>query len=639
MRAAIVILLAALLAGHAQARNPRGTVIPSLIGACTGPAGSSGGLVATVTQPRSTGSDHLLVFFNATGTTDSNTLGGANNPFQDVTYSWDFGDSGASGTGTWSYGANPGGNSMNTATGAIASHLYIVPDGQGDTQFTAKLTAKDGANTVVCAAPVITVYDGSGSNGFPTTATVCVFNTSVGSGCPSGASTLTASSFNTALSGSRSGKRVLFKCGDTFTGDNYSLAGVKARVGAYGGCQGTQTNRPIFSDPLTNDAIDIAGASGDVVISDIDFHGNGTANGAIGEPQGDFLKIGYQITLYNLNATGTSGAFSYAQGAQWGLIGTSMQNMIAHIGVFLNYSENNPPYSGNTINNLDYAAIMGNLLNGTGNTVTGNGQEVLRISACRLCAITNNTIENANAIGGVIKLHNGNSYHSFPTWGGAYTELIEISDNSFGGTSGGVPIDIDPQNNNDDERLRLIVFERNLITNAGCCQGGFQMSLAAVNSTVRDNAFLINSTASPLVYAQESFRFGQLGIEPVASNDEVYNNTFEAPVSRDNGQICIGMDGLGMSAPPVNSFVRNNLCHFPSGTHSVVLNTGTGNTVSNNTASPTASPAFTDASGTFGVISDFKPTANYTGGTTVPVVYDALGIAWSPTWDFGAVKH
>lgn len=601
---------------------------------------TSGPISLVVNQNRLNGISHLLVWFDATASTDSSALGGANTAFQDVAYSWNFDDVFPSGTGTWAYGSNPNGNSKNTATGAIGAHLFITRG--SDTTYNVTLNARDkNGNTAACRVQV-RAYDPLRANGFPGTATTCVSSSGTpaagSNGCPLGAAVLNTSSFNTALGGSRSNKRTLFKCGDTFAGDNYQLSGVKWSIGAYGGCEGTSSNRPIFNDTSTNDEIDIAGTAGDGRIADIDFHGNGTANGAVGEPQGDFLKISYQITLYNVNATGTSGAFSYAQGAQWGLIGSSMQNMIGHIGVFLNYSENNPPYSGNTINNLDYAAIIGNLFNGAGNTGTGNGQEVLRISACRLCVIENNTIENANAIGGVLKLHNGNSYHSFPTWGGAYTELIEISDNWFGGTSGGVPVDIDPQNNNDDERLRLIVFERNMVTNAGCCQGGFQMSLAAVNSTVRNNAFLINSTTSPLVYAQQSFRFGQLGIEPVASNDEVYNNSFEAPVSRDNAQVCIGMNGLGMHAPPINSFAQNNLCHFPSGTHSIVLNTGTGNTVGNNTTSATANPSFTDASGSFALISDFKPTANYTGGTTVPVIYDALGALRTST-DLGAVQH
>jgi len=68
-----------------------------------------------------------------------------------------------------------------------------------------------------------------------------------------------------------------------------------------------------------------------------------------------------------------------------------------------------------------------------------------------------------------------------------------------------------------------------------------------------------------------------------------------------------------------------------------VQNTGSGNTVSNNTGNVAANPGFTNGSGNFSLISDFKPTANYTGGTAVPVLFDALGILSSSPWDLGAV--
>lgn len=602
---------------------------------------TTGALRPAVTIPRITAISPFVVFFDPSGTTDTQALGGAGTTFQDITYSWAFGDTLKSGTSTWSYGSNANHNVRNLATGSEAAHLFRT-EGR-DTKYTITLTARDGVNTVKCGVGV-TVYDPSGSNGFPGFATTCVSAsgtpTAGSGGCPAGATVLNSSSLSASLTSPYFGsnKRTLYKCGDTFTGNGIVLDGVKWRVDAYGGCEGTKTNRPIWSG-TTGDVVDIAGTAGDGVIASIDINGNGTANAAVGSPAGDFLKISYQITLYNVNARGTSGAYSFAQGAQWAIVDSAMQNMIAHLGVFGNYSENNQPYSGNTINNLDYMAMLGNLYNGTGNTVTGGGQEVLRISAGRMITIADNTIENANAIGGVIKLHAGNSYHSFPTWGGAYLEKVEVSDNWFGGTSGGIPIDIDPQNNNDDERLRFIIFERNMVTNAGCCEGGFQMSLAASNSTVRENAFIINSTASPLVYAQQSFRFGQLGVEPVASGDEVYNNSFYAPTSRDNAQICIGMNALAMHASPINSFVQNNECYFTSGTHSPVLTGGSGNTISNNTTNAANNPGFINGSSSFSLISDFKPTANYAGGTTVPVQLDALSVTWPPTWDLGAIHH
>jgi len=60
------------------------------------------------------------MFFDATGTTDT-SIAANTTAFQNVTYTWNFGDTGTSGTSTWAYGSNPGKNSKNTATGGIAA--------------------------------------------------------------------------------------------------------------------------------------------------------------------------------------------------------------------------------------------------------------------------------------------------------------------------------------------------------------------------------------------------------------------------------------------------------------------------------------------------------------------------------------
>jgi hypothetical protein len=604
---------------------------------CTGSGGQIS-LQAKVT--RSSGISPLLVFFDATATTDS-SLTGNTNAFQDVTYLWSFGDAGSSGTQTWANGSSPGHNSRNSATGAVAAHLYVAGS---DTSYVVTVTARDGANSATCQLGV-TAYDPAGSNGFAGTKTTCVSASgtpAAGSGgCPAGAALLNTSSFNSAL-GSRyfgNGKRVLFRCGDTFSGDGAVLNNTSWSIGAYGGCEGTKSNRPIFRDPSTSGALIVGYQAGDGRIADIDFQGAGTGKAAVttyGYVGG--AQINYQITLFNLNSSGNSSSYAWAQGAQWGLIDSVMADMRTDIGTFVNYNENNPAtWAGNKFNNVDYQAIVGNLLNGQGNQSTGSGQEVLRVSACRLCPISNNTIENANNIGGVIKLHNGNTYASLPTWTGVYTELIEVSDNWFGGTSGGVLVDIEPQNGHDDERLRNIVFERNMVAGSTSAWGGLQMRTAVSNETIRDNVFVMSS-GGPKIYPEYAVGVGQLGIEPVPTGVEVYNNTIYMPAPQDNQQGGIAFNGLSMNAPPQNSYVKNNLMYAPSGSHPPVNNTGSGNVVGNNSASFAANPAFLDASGSLNLLSDFKPSANYSGAANVPVWFDALGDAWT-TWDLGAVRH
>jgi hypothetical protein len=606
------------------------TVYPA---SCTG---TSGPITLKAGVTRASGISPLLVFFDATATTDS-SLTGNTTAFQDVTYSWSFGDTGVSGTQTWANGSNAGHNSRNTATGAVAAHLYVA---NADASHVVTVTAHNGANTATCQLGV-TAYNPAGASGFAGTKTTCVSASgtpAAGSGdCPAGAAVLETSSFNTALGSSYfgSGRRVLFKCGDTFSGDGALLNGTTWSIGAYGGCENTKTGRPIFHDPSSKGALIVDYPAGDGRITDIDFEGAGTGSAAVttyGYAAG--LQNNYQITLYNLNSNGNSSSYTWAQGAQWGLIDSVMTGMRTGIGTFVNYNENNPTgWTAGKFTNLDYQAILGNLLNGQGNQSTGAGEEVLRLSACRLCSISNNTVENANSVGGVIKLHNGNTNGSVSTWTGVYTELIEISDNSFGGTSGGILVDIEPQNNHDDERLRNIVFERNLITGSTNAWGGLQMRTAVVNETIRDNVFVMNSGGAE-IYPEYAVGVGQLGIEPVPTGVEVYNNTIYIPTPRDNQQGGIAFNGLSMAGPPKSSYVKNNLMYAPSGTHTPVSNTGSGNTISNNSASFAANPGFLEASGS--VLSDFKPSANYSGGAAVPVWLDALGTAWT-TWYLGAV--
>jgi hypothetical protein len=596
---------------------------------------TSDSLNLSANSVRGTGISPFLVFFDATGTTDSSLTGSAT-AFRDVTYTWNFGDSNASGTDTWTYGSNKGRNSRNSATGGVAAHLYVTPG--TDTAYTVTVTAHSGANSASCQLGV-TAHDPAGANGFAGTKTTCVSASGTptpgSGGCPAGAAVLNSASFNTALSALGSGKRVLFKCGDSFSGDNATLNGTTWSVGAYGGCEGTQTNRPILRDSGTSGELMVALSSGDGRIADLDLEGNGTAASGVNTPQGN-SKIAYQITLYNLYSNGNNTSYTWSQGAQWGLIDSVMTGMKS-IGTFANYNENNPTtWSGNVVNNLDYQALLGNSLNGSGVIIGGAGKETVRISACRFCAIENNTIHNADNTGAVLKLHNGNTNNSLPTWTGIYTEFVEISDNLFSGNSGANLVENAPQNSGDDERLRNIVVERNLFSASTGAQGGRLLLVSAVNETVRDNVFYMLGSAS--LYPIYGAQFARRGIEPVPSGAQTYNNTCYSP-NPQSSQGCIGFDGVTMVAPPINSVAQNNLFYVTAGGHATVVNTGSGNTVSNNSVSSTSNPGFSNASGSFSLISDFKPTANYSGATSVPVLYDALGTPWASAWDLGALHH
>jgi hypothetical protein len=624
------------------------------------PAGStcpvtSGPLTLRASSPRATGISQLLVFFDATATTDT-AITGNMTPFQDVTYTWNFGDNGASGTSTWTNGSHPGANSRNTATGAIAAHLYIT---QGsDTPYTATVTATDGTNTASCTVTV-TAFDPAGAHGFGGNKTVCqsASGTPVAGsgGCPAGATVSNSASEGTTINASMNGKRVLFKCGDTFSG-GASLGGTKFSIGAYGGCQGTKTNRPIMHGAFTIGT----GTTTDGRVADLDFESTGSYALTSGFP--GTSNLNGPMTLYNLNSNGNNTSYYWAQGHQWGIIDSAMSGMGTQIGMYVNYAQNNCINASQSFNcggtpsyvDVSYQAVLGNSLDGAGATTgTGAGIETWRISACRLCVLSNNTSKNANDVGATLKLHGGNTFNTQAQWIGQYTEMIEMSDNLFTGTSGGQLTEICPQNGVTDERIRNVVVERNYFR-GGNATGGRQLLVSAQNWTARDNVFNGSSFGGSAIQVAKrgvewgsnttgtsvttcpaagpaSACTGSSGASTSTSNPmfgEIYNNTCFG------GGSCVAFDGSNFTAPGNSSIAKNNMIY----TAGAISNSGTGNTIANNSTSTSANPGFTNASGSFSNIADFKPTANFSGGVTVPVFYDAIGLPWNP-WDLGALHH
>ena len=606
---------------------------------------TSGSLKLNAKLTRAAGISPLMAFFDATGTTDT-ALTGKTTAFQDVTYEWNFGDAGVSGIRAWKYGANAGRNLMNTATGGVAAHLYITNG--SDTPYTATVTATDGTNTASCQL-ALTAYDPSGANGFPGSATTCVSSSGTpvagNNGCPVGAAVLRTSSFSTALSNSQTGKRVLFNCGDTFTGNNAVVTGQKFSVGAYGSCVGTTNKRPILSDSGSSGEISLGSGSSadyDGRFSDLDLEGNGNGGTAFKNSSGTYP---YQIVLNNIRSNGNKATFYNFNASQYGLFNVVMTGMGSIQGVFINNSENQCTNGSQRYNcggtpayfNVNYWALLGNSFNGAGAPNGSAGIETVRISACRLCVIENNTIENANDVGAVLKLHNGNP-NSQGSWIGQYTELNEISDNLFTGTSGAQLVEIAPQNSVTDERLQNIVFERNLVI--GTAGGSGKVLTSVQNGTFRDNVFNTADTSGTdfsLQIARRGVEWNSTAGAPTNPSEPQYNEAFNNScysLSSSNG--CIGFNGVNFRSPGNSGWAKNNLYYNPAG-GTTVSNTGAGNAISNNTSTVASNPVFVNGGGSFNLISDFMPTTKFQGGTAVPVFFDALGLPWLSIWDMGAV--
>ncbi len=450
---------------------------PKLTSSC---GALSGPLALKASAVRASGISPLLMFFDATATTDS-SLPANRTAFQDLTYTWNFGDTGASGTDTWSYGSNAGKNSRNTATGGVAAHLYVTPG--ANSAYTVTVTAHDGANTASCQLGV-TAYEPSGSNGFPGRATTCVASSGTpvagSGGCPAGAAVMSSSSFVSALSGHmRNGKRVLFKCGDTFTGSSYTISATKASIGAYGGCEGTTTNRPVLQASAGNSTmLGMGTTSGDIRVSDIVFDGGTQSTVTVTDTVGSInSNHPYQYTFYNLDAKHQVYSWRWAAGAQMGLIDSvaEAQTATPYINVFPNYAGTGGTWvTTGTVPNDDYLFFAGNSFT---NGAPGNASyEVMRDSYASKHIISNNTMTNAGPSYATLKLHDLNfaTNGGSGAWSGTYSQYDVISDNYFGGSSGANLVEVTPQNAQSDERMRYIVIERNLF--AGSENDGRQLA-------------------------------------------------------------------------------------------------------------------------------------------------------------------
>jgi len=436
---------------------------------------------------------------------------------------------------------------------------------------------------------------------------------------------------------------------------------------------------PSFTDTGSSGEIGIgSAASNDGRIANLDLEGTEVGTYEIGI----YSLSGYnfsQLAMNSLYINGNVACLQYYGSTLWGLVNsvcTGMQGRM--VGVFFNDSENVCVNGSNTYNcgggagqpvfvNINYNAALGNYISGAGASGTED-EESFRTSACRLCVFSNNTFTQALNGGAPFKLHSGNTNGSRAEWLGQYTEMIEISDNLFSGHSGAQIVEVCPQNANSDERIRNVVFERNLSVPS---VGGSAIRICAMNATARDN--VVNGTLASqqygIIFSRRGTEYGYIpsGTSPTTctsgSNtgyaycsgnsgapfngsapqyNDAFNNTFYATGTGAAFVADTWIQGAN------NSSAVNNLAYKSGGGVTAVTDAGDGNTVANNTANGSTgnNPAFTNVSAAPDVMASYQPTANYSGGSSVAVFYDGdlttldpFGVPWSPTWDLGAIHH
>lgn len=596
--------------------------------------GASPSIVCT--PNRTSGVAPLAVFLDCSSTTDADLTAYATEPFHGLLYQHTFGDSTAGVYGdkpTGSGGAKTG-DSRNLEWGPLAGHVYETPG-----TYTITTLVRDGTSTVRSVANTITVDDPNTI--FSGTATVCFYNATVGTGCPSGATQTLSSDFDAALNSCiGTTKRCLFKRGDTFTASAASIINVTGPgiIGAYGSgnkplIQGIATFVPQVdmseADGLKNLFIQLSSSAtpdlADWRIMDLEMDGQSNQAAMAIAAKGGMN----QITILNVNChhMGTTclslndSIIQVANGA-----GVATPHDIWDQVAVVDSSFTNITHSGHI--NL-YASVTRFMLLGSDVSIGTN--EIVRFPYLVKGILGHNFLAYSDK-NHVLKLHGPTFGSSLAIEGDVPSKLIVISDNKIIGDDGSpafgnidAPVAIGPQNNTSDERVQDVIYERNYTVGSSTTQFG-AIFYGVARATIRNN--LCDLT---IALGVDCFSIVQRGIEPAPTDIWLYNNTmYSAKVETVNEMVFVS---LGSTA--LNITAKNNLAYTPNagGLNSyLVFGTGAGTpTASNNSTDRTAgvghqmkavSPLFDDVS----TLKGFRiGTGSYgaTGGTAVfPSSYD-----------------
>ncbi len=576
--------------------------------------GDTAAIALSNVAARLNGVSPLAVFFDAAGTTATATT----KPFHELEYRWNFGDPAS---GAWANGARPGVSSRNAATGPVAAHVYEPAFGANEATrtYTVTLTVTDGTNTVQNACTQIVVQnpdDIPGAPGvFAGANTVCVGASALPipgqGGCPAGATAVMQSSFTTAINTyARTGKRVLFKRGDTFVVptalNQYNQQifptitqtgpGVVGSFGA-GSLPVIQVTAALTTMSATFLLSSRFHAFSDWRLMDLELDGmNGRNTAGIGNLGGVT-----QITLLRL----TMRRFEGAAG-----IGDGIANYWNNNALFLN----RPDLGGHKVDQIalvdsrvDYGtnssiqvflggnrlALMGNYVDGgglqdgerfdgAGTPIPGGGSHNTRFAYLNKAVISNNSLQRPGSDRHGIKLHApargvlpgmtvpgpdpdnpataGNrgmwSNYSPVANGDGWTKEIVISDNKLVDFKNGWSIVVGPRNNILDERVKDVIMERNL--HVGTPYSAIAQVLRAHQVTSRNNLIVQAATTSNH-YA--SFLVDQDGPEPPARDVWVYHNTsYSLGTSAANILAVVQIRDTTVS----NLFLKNNLAYAPA---------------------------------------------------------------------------
>jgi hypothetical protein len=450
---------------------------------------AEGDLTLALDANRLSGVAPLGVFFDTAGTTATST----DQAFLDLAYCWDFDDPDSGSFPTT-------GLPRNQAKGGVASHVFERPG-----TYSVTVSARDRMGRVSSRAIDITVQDPN--EVYAGAATVCFSSSGDFEGCPEGAAQQTISDFGEVEAHVETGRRLLLRRGDTFSGNGGITLNVPGPgiVGAYG-----EGDRPLIQ--LSTVAIVVSGQRfnfNDWRVADLNFEGT--------SPSAEVISVqgrANDLTVLRVRGSGIGRGIGAGLSTIDVLNESGFPGHDVIDGLFIQDSEfvNLVGGAGRT---LGFIAAHRLVMLGATWRNSLNGEHVLRTTWVDRGVFSSNDMGEAPDGKTVWKLH-APDFESNSISAGKYSERIVVSDNIFRMTGPHVwTVVIGPQNTERDERIRQLVFERNMFLPGPTAL--IALTVSAQDVVIRDN--IVNHARG------RCFSVGQTGLEPAPARVWLTNNT------------------------------------------------------------------------------------------------------------------
>jgi hypothetical protein len=508
-------------------------------------------------------------------------------------YEWTFNDSYDGMSPTWA----TNGRSKDKAIGYVAAHVFESPG-----NYVVKLDVKTSSGQTRIYQQEISVQPFSGTT----------YYVSYSDGSDSNSGLTPSTSFKTfakAMSMLASDTRVLFKRGDSWSTSAEGYIGVPGPgiIGAYHGSDGSDDRsqpKPRINVSGSAKGIRFSGNGNvpDWRIRDIEFVGSGSGDlnhraiDAGGNTTDLLLLLRVDVSRFCRGAQIIAGAHDHDG------------NMIAECHIH---------------DNVLYGVYIGGCrVSLLGNTIERNtGSHLLRSWKMAKGLISHNVLRNPGGGRLSLKLHAFNRLNS--AWlPGDDTEYVVVSDNDFQGATAVAALGPESERTEYDERLRHIIFERNIVRSTSETQIATQF--CGEDMVIRNNLYL-GDGGTPW---WTPIRVWTTAANPTSTNIRVFNNTAYRGESASEFRYFLVQASNDVE-------IRNNLGSVP-GTSAKTLLDGTA-TLSNNLLLD--NPLFNPAVGDF-TLQSTSPAVD--AGATVPTVAEDFAHAPRPqgqAYDVGAYER